>query len=47
MTNSLTNTDPWKPTEPLETLELLSNPIMIADADLIVRYVNPSAYDQF
>lgn len=37
----------WYPETPLETLEVLSSPIMITGASMIIRYVNPAAKKMF
>ena len=37
----------WQPDTPLQALEILSLPIMLADADMIIRYVNPAATRMF
>ena len=37
----------WEPEAPLEALEILSSPIMIADADMFIRYVNPAGAQMF
>lgn len=37
----------WQPDTPIAALDILSNPIMLADADMIIRYVNPAAIKMF
>jgi methyl-accepting chemotaxis protein len=37
----------WNTFGALETLNILSNPIMIADADMVIRFVNEAAYQMF
>jgi methyl-accepting chemotaxis protein len=37
----------WQPDTPLQAFEILSFPIMVADADMIIRYVNPAATRMF
>lgn len=37
----------WQPDTPLQAFEILSLPIMLADADMIIRYVNPAATRMF
>lgn len=39
--------DTWQPNSPMEALEILSNPIVIADSDMVIRYVNPAAIKMF
>ncbi|MDP2086140.1 MAG: PAS domain-containing protein, partial [Gemmobacter sp.] len=37
----------WNTLSGLETLDVLSNPVMIADKAMIIRYVNEAAYKMF
>lgn len=37
----------WVPADPLRSMDILSNPIMIADRDMIIQYVNPAATMMF
>lgn len=37
----------WQPDTPMAALDILSIPIMLADADMIIRYVNPAATKMF
>lgn len=37
----------WSNIDVFEALDILSNPVMVADADMIIRYVNPSALQMF
>lgn len=46
MTKTSSKTD-WTPTDPLLTMDILSNPIMVADANMVIRYVNPAAVAMF
>ena len=37
----------WQPDTPLESLDILSSPIIIADSDMVIRYVNAAATKMF
>lgn len=37
----------WEDVDALEALNVLSNPVMIADAELVIRFVNDAAYQMF
>lgn len=37
----------WEPTDALKSFEVLSNPIMIADEEMVIRYVNTAALQMF
>ncbi len=39
--------DAWVPQDALSVIELLSNPVMIADSDMVIRYVNSAAIEMF
>ena len=41
------STASWAPTDGLSALSALSNPIMIADDELVIRYINRSATEMF
>lgn len=48
MTNKRPVTDAeWRPTDGLSAYDLLSNPIMIADMNMVIRYVNDAALKMF
>jgi methyl-accepting chemotaxis protein len=47
MSETQRKTETWKPTDPLEALDHLSNPVMIADQDMVIRYVNKAATQMF
>ena len=48
MTNDHSDgTEIWNGMSSFDTLEILSNPIMLADADMIIRYVNEAGYKMF
>jgi methyl-accepting chemotaxis protein len=47
MSENQRKTDTWKPADPLEALDHLSNPVMIADQDMVIRYVNKAAIEMF
>jgi PAS domain-containing protein len=40
-------TEAWQPDTPIAALDILSIPIMLADGDMIIRYVNPAATKMF
>jgi methyl-accepting chemotaxis protein len=37
----------WKPNDALKSFDVLSNPIMIADEDMVIQYVNSAALQMF
>lgn len=45
--DSKNSTAAWAPTDGLAALSALSNPIMIADDELVIRYINRSATEMF
>ena len=47
MSETQRKTETWKPNDPLEALDHLSNPVMIADQDMVIRYVNKAATQMF
>src|SRR6056297_875370 len=47
MSDNQRKTDTWKPADPLEALDHLSSPVMIADQDMVIRYVNKAAIEMF
>jgi methyl-accepting chemotaxis protein len=47
MNKRTTPTADWRPADALTAYDLLSNPIMIADNEMIIRYVNDSAVRMF
>jgi methyl-accepting chemotaxis protein len=40
-------TEAWQPDTPIAALDILSIPIILADGDMIIRYVNPAATKMF
>ncbi len=40
-------TDVWATMSPLDTIDSLSNPVMLADADMVIRHVNEAGYRMF
>ncbi len=47
MNKRTTTSAEWRPADSLTAYDLLSNPIMIADNEMIIRYVNDSAVRMF
>lgn len=45
--NQGTKTEAWQPETSLEGYDLLSTPIILADADMVIRHVNPAAVKMF
>lgn len=47
VTTANAGAEEWKYLSSLDTLNILSNPIMIADADMVIRFANEAAYRMF
>lgn len=47
MPNAASTSNNWDSLKATDTLNILSNPIMIADPDMVIRYVNDAAYKMF